>query len=59
MSTYTRLPASSTPRAGPARSNHFIHAGPYAPRRRTRSLPVKSLVAWENEGGSLADPPSV
>lgn len=57
MSTYTRLPAPSTPRAEPTRSKPFMRAGPYAPRPKARSL-KESLVAWEDEGGSLADPPS-
>lgn len=58
MSTYTRLPTSETPHSLSTRSNHFMHAAPYAPRPRTSSLPEKSLVRWEDEGGSLADPPS-
>ncbi|MGL1833637.1 hypothetical protein ACKVEX_08525 [Rhodocyclaceae bacterium SMB388] len=57
MSTYTRLPAPSTPHAEPARSKPFMRTGPYAPHPRARSL-KESLVAWEDEGGSLPDPPS-
>lgn len=56
MNTYTRLPASATPQSGPARSNHFPHAEPYAPRPAASKLPKASLVTWEDEGGSLANP---
>lgn len=56
MNTYTRLPTSALPQSGSARANHFLHAGPYAPRPSASKLPEKSLVTWEDEGGSLADP---
>lgn len=56
MNTYTLLPVSATSHPGAARANHFRHASPYAPRPGASKLPAKSLVTWEDEGGSLAEP---
>lgn len=57
MHTYSHLPAPSTP-ALPAPSKPFLRTNPYAPRPKTRRPPDEKLVRWEDEGGSLAEPPS-
>jgi hypothetical protein len=59
MNTYTRLPTPETAQSGSALSNHFLHTAPYAPRRTTAKIGEKSMVRWEDEGGSLAGPQPV
>jgi hypothetical protein len=56
MNTYIRLPASPTLQSGASDSHHFLHTARYAPRSGYGKLPKRALLAWEDEGGSLAEP---
>lgn len=59
MSTYRRVSACLTPRckaANPAPFPYVLHAGRYVPHAGPAQRVVKPLAAWEDEGGSLAEP---
>lgn len=56
MNTHESIQAPPAP-AEPTPRNSFMRTGPYAPRRIKSSLPAETLPTWEDEGGSLADPP--